>query len=449
MSKWEDEEQARKFRKKLAEDFYHESKLFDKTNAAFYDCDRTRSFDEKDKQTCTDAIPDLRLSSGGEISEFESEFASFLGGKYVHLVNSAQYAHLIAFAALTSSKLGDRQINRGDEVITAACAMPEIISPILQYGAVPVFVDITIPEYNIDVKKLEEAYSSRTKAVIVSHTLGNPFNLKAVKEFCERHDLWLIEDNCGALGSKYTLYGVTRYTGSFGDITTSSFYPSNHFASGEFGCVYSNDPLLNTLINTYIEWGHSSVCKTSYSDEDCISIYSNIGQLSDSYEHEHICNNAGGYQKISDLQAAAGVEQLKNLPSFIKKRRHNWKRLRCTLEPFEDSLILPEAEKGSVPSWSGFLISLRENCALNRDKMICFLESKKIKTRTFLSGNIILHPCFDEIRNSDAYRVAGSLENCNFVLNNTFWVSFFSDMTDDTIDYISDAVKEAVCGRWR
>ena len=364
--------------------------------------------------------------------------------KYAHLVNSGSSANLIAFSVLTAPELGDRQIKKGDEVITVACGFPTTINPIIQYGAVPVFLDVTVPQYNIDVEQLEAAYTEKTKAVMIAHTLGNPFDLKAVKEFCDKHNLWLVEDNCDALGSKYTIDGVTKYTGTWGDIGTSSFYPPHHMTMGEGGAVYTNNPLLNRLILSYRDWGRDCIC-VSGQDNLCGHRWDGqFGELPKGYDHKYTYSHFGYNLKVTDLQAAVGVEQLKKFPSFIERRKHNWARLHAALEDVQDKIILPEAAENSDPSWFGFLISVRPETGLNRNDVTKYIESKNVQTRLLFSGNIIKQPCFNEIRGTDAYRVVGNLENSDFVVNNTFWVGVYPGMTDAMIDYMAQVIREAV-----
>ena len=364
--------------------------------------------------------------------------------KYAHLVNSGSSANLIAFSALTAPELDDRQIKKGDEVITVSCGFPTTINPIIQYGAVPVFLDVTVPQYNINVEQLEAAYTEKTKAVMIAHTLGNPFDLKAVKEFCDKHNLWLVEDNCDALGSKYTIDGETRFTGTWGDIGTSSFYPPHHMTMGEGGAVYTNNPLLNRLILSYRDWGRDCIC-VSGQDNLCGHRWDGqFGELPVGYDHKYTYSHFGYNLKVTDLQAAVGVEQLKKFPSFIERRKHNWARLHEELEDIQDKIILPAPAENSDPSWFGFLISVRPETGLNRNDVTKYIESKNVQTRLLFSGNIIKQPCFNEIRGTDAYRIVGNLEKSDFVVNNTFWVGVYPGMTDAMIDYMAQVIKEAV-----
>ena len=448
MAKWKNEAEAREEIKSLVGEFYKEFKEPVESKENFKPGDRisyaSRVYDEKEMQSLTDAMLDFWLTTGRFSKEFEKNFAEWIGVKYAHLVNSGSSANLIAFSVLTAPELGDRQIKKGDEVITVACGFPTTINPIIQYGAVPVFLDVTVPQYNIDVEQLEAAYSEKTKAVMIAHTLGNPFDLKAVKEFCDKHNLWLVEDNCDALGSKYTIDGVTKYTGTWGDIGTSSFYPPHHMTMGEGGAVYTNNPLLNRLILSYRDWGRDCIC-VSGQDNLCGHRWDGqFGELPKGYDHKYTYSHFGYNLKVTDLQAAVGVEQLKKFPSFIERRKHNWARLHAALECVEDKIILPEAAENSDPSWFGFLISVRPETGLNRNDVTKYIEGKNVQTRLLFSGNIIKQPCFNEIRGTDAYRVVGNLENSDFVVNNTFWIGVYPGMTDAMIDYMAQVIMEAV-----
>ncbi len=448
MANWKTEAEAREQIKTLVADYYKEFKQPVESKENFKPGDRvsyaSRVYDEKEMQSLTDAMLDFWLTTGRFSNRFEKDFAAWIGVKFAHLVNSGSSANLIAFSVLTAPELGDRQIKRGDEVITVACGFPTTITPILQYGAIPVFVDVTIPQYNIDVTQLETAFSEKTKAVMIAHTLGNPFDLKTVKAFCDKHNLWLIEDNCDALGTKYTIDGETRFTGTWGDIGTSSFYPPHHMTMGEGGAVYTNNSLLNRLILSYRDWGRDCIC-VSGQDNLCGHRWDGqFGLLPKGYDHKYTYSHFGYNLKVTDLQAAVGVEQLKKFPSFIEKRKHNWTRLYAALECIQDKIILPEACKNSEPSWFGFLISVRPETGLKRNDVTKYIESKNVQTRLLFSGNIVKQPCFDEIRDSEVYRIVGNLENSDFVVSNTFWVGVYPGMTDTMIDYMAEVIKEAV-----
>ena len=445
MSNWNNETEARNQIKDLVACYYKafvdKKKVFEPGDRVSY---ASRVFDEKEMQALTDAMLDFWLTTGRFAEQFEKEFAEWLNVKYAHLVNSGSSANLIAFSVLTAPELGERQIKRGDEVITVSCGFPTTVAPIIQYGAIPVFVDVTIPQYNIDVAKLEDALSDKTKAVMIAHTLGNPFDIKAVKEFCDKYNLWLVEDNCDALGSQYTIDGETRYTGTWGDIGTSSFYPPHHMTMGEGGAVYTNNPLLHRLILSYRGWGRDCVCPSGCDGICGHRFDKQFGELPFGYDHKYTYSHFGYNLKVTDMQAAVGCEQLKKFPSFIEKRRHNWERLRTALESVSDKLILPEPVDNSRPSWFGFLISVKTESGLNRNDITKYVEEHNIQTRLLFSGNLIKHPAFDQIRNTDAYRVVGELDKTDFIMNNTFWVGVYPGMTDEMIDYMAEVIKEAV-----
>lgn len=447
MENWDSEEEAREKIKGLVAEYYHDFKE-PSDKKPFKPGDRIgyggRIYDEKEMMALTDAALDFWLTTGRFCDEFEKNFGEWIGAKFVHLVNSGSSANLIAFSVLTAPELGDRQIKKGDEVITVACGFPTTINPIIQYGAVPVFVDVTIPQYNIDVEKLEEAYSDKTKAVMIAHTLGNPFNIKAVKEFCDRHNLWLVEDNCDALGSKYTIDGETRFTGTWGDIGTSSFYPPHHMTMGEGGAVYTNNPLLHRLILSYRDWGRDCICPSGHDNFCGHRFDGDWSELPHGYDHKYVYSHLGYNLKVTDMQAAVGVEQLKKFPGFIKIRQQNWKYLKEQLHDLSDVLILPEAAENSEPSWFGFLISVKPESGLDRNKVTRYIEEHNVQTRLLFSGNIIRHPAFDQIRGTDAYRVAGGLKNSDFIVNNTFWIGVYPGMTKDKLDYMIEMVHEAV-----
>ena len=442
---WINEREAREQIKEMVAQYYHD---FKEKKGSFKAGDRisyaSRVFDEKEMQALTDAALDFWLTTGRFSDQFEKEFASWIGVKYAHLVNSGSSANLIAFMALTAPELGDRQILPGDEVITVACGFPTTVTPIINYGAVPVFVDVTVPQYNIDVGMLETAVSEKTKAVMIAHTLGNPFNIAAIKSFCDKYNLWLVEDNCDALGTKYTIDGETKYTGTWGDIGTSSFYPPHHMTMGEGGCVYTNNPLLHRLILSFRDWGRDCICPSGQ-DNFCGHRFDRqYGDLPIGYDHKYVYSHFGYNLKVTDMQAAIGCEQLKKFPGFIEQRRHNWSRLRAILEPMADKLILPEPAENSEPSWFGFMISVKPESGLDRNKITRYVEDHNVQTRLLFSGNLIKHPCFNQIRETDQYRVVDNLKNTDFIMNNTFWIGVYPGMTDEMIDYMSKVIKEAV-----
>ena len=447
MAVWRNEKEARGQIKGLVAEYYHEFKK-PEIEKGFVPGERisyaSRVYDEKEMCSLVDAALDFWLTTGRFSDTFEKEFADWLGVRYASLVNSGSSANLLAFMALTAPELGERRIKRGDEVITVACGFPTTVTPMLQYGAVPVFVDVTVPQYNIDVTRLKEAYSPKTKAVMIAHTLGNPFDIKEVKAFCEKQNLWLVEDNCDALGTKYTIDGETKFTGSWGDIGTSSFYPPHHMTMGEGGCVYTDNPLLNKLIKSYRDWGRDCVCPSGRDNLCGHRFEGQFGELPKGYDHKYVYSHFGYNLKVTDMQAAVGVEQLKKFPDFIKARRHNWERLRKKLEEVSDRVILPEPCENSEPSWFGFLLSIREGSGLERDRVTRYIEDHNIQTRLLFSGNLIKHPCFDEIRGTEAYRVSGDLMVTDFIMTHAFWVGVYPGMTDEKVDYMAQIIKEAV-----
>ena len=402
-----------------------------------------RVYDEAEMANLVDSALDFWLTSGRYTEEFEREFAKYLGIPYCTLVNSGSSANLLAFMTLTSPLLGERAIGRGDEVITVAAAFPTTVAPIIQYGAVPVFVDVTLGQYNIDVSMLEAALSPKTKAVMVAHTLGNPFDLKTVRNFCNKYDLWLIEDNCDALGAEYCFDGVVYKTGTVGDIGTSSFYPPHHMTMGEGGAVYTRDKYLHKIMRSLRDWGRDCVCPSGV-DNVCHHRFDRqYGILPAGYDHKYVYSHFGYNLKATDMQAAVGCAQLQKLPWFVARRRKNHARLRSALSCVADKLILPEACPSAEPSWFGFLITCQEG--VSREAIVRHLEEKGIQTRMLFSGNLICHPCFDELRKSgDGYRTVGDLPVTNVVMTRTFWVGVYPGMSDEMIDYIAASIKEAL-----
>ena len=446
-NRWNSESEAREEIKSLVAQYYKEFKKPEQ-DKSFTEGDRiayaSRVYDEKEMMSLTDAALDFWLTTGRFSDEFEKNFAEWIGVKFANLVNSGSSANLLAFMALTSPLLGERQVKQGDEVITVAAGFPTTIAPIIQYGAVPVFVDVKLPEYNIDPALLEEALSPKTKAVMIAHTLGNPFDIKAVKEFCDKNNLWLVEDNCDALGTKYTIDGVTKFTGTWGDIGTSSFYPPHHMTMGEGGCVYTDNPLLNKIVKSLRDWGRDCVCPSGRDNLCGHRFDGQFGQLPAGYDHKYVYSHLGYNLKVTDMQAAVGVEQLKKFPSFIEKRKSNWAYLREALDDLTDKLILPEPTENSEPSWFGFLISVKPESGLNRNDVTRYIEEHNIQTRLLFSGNIILHPCFDQYRDTDAYRVAGPLDVTNYIMNNSFWIGVYPGMTEEKLAYMSKIIHECV-----
>lgn len=446
MNNWENETQARNDIKEMVSKYYEQFKKPEQEKE-FQEGDRipyaSRVYDEKEMCNLTDAMLDFWLTTGRFSDEFEKKFAKWIGVKYANLVNSGSSANLIAFMTLTAPELGERQIRPGDEVITVACGFPTTVAPVIQYGAVPVFVDVTIPQYNIDVTMLEEAYSEKTKAVMIAHTLGNPFDLKSVREFCNKHNLWLVEDNCDALGSTYTIDGIKKFTGTWGDIGTSSFYPPHHMTMGEGGCVYTDDPLLNRLIKSYRDWGRDCVCHSGQDNLCGHRFDGQYGELPQGYDHKYVYSHLGYNLKVTDLQAAIGCAQLDKFPSFVEKRKKNFAKLKEELQGVEDKLILPVACENSDPSWFGFLITCKEG--VDRKKIVPYIEKNGVQTRMLFAGNLTKHPCFDQMReNKTGYRIVGDLSNTDRIMNDTFWVGVYPGMTDKKLEYMAKIIKEAV-----
>lgn len=423
-----------------ADKFHNQKKEFHEGDRIPY---ASRVYDSKEMVNLVDSSLEFWLTSGRYTDEFEKKLAEYLHVRYCALVNSGSSANLVAFMTLTSPLLGDRRVKRGDEIITVAAGFPTTVTPAIQYGVVPVFVDVTIPQYNIDVTKLEAALSDKTKAVMIAHTLGNPFDLKAVKEFCEKHNLWLVEDNCDALGSRYTINGEEKFTGTVGDIGTSSFYPPHHMTMGEGGAVYTDNPLLNKIIRSFRDWGRDCVCPSGHDNLCGHRFDRQYGELPLGYDHKYVYSHFGYNLKATDLQAAIGCAQIEKFPTFVERRRHNFDRLRAALAETEDRLILPVAAENSRPSWFGFLITCKEGT--DRNKLVQYIESKGIQTRMLFAGNLIKHPCFDEMRaEKKGYRVVGTLENTDRIMSDTFWVGVYPGMTDEKIDYMAKVIKEGL-----
>lgn len=403
----------------------------------------SRVYDHEEMCNLVDSALEFWLTSGRYVQAFEKGLAEYLGVKYVSVVNSGSSANQLAFMTLTSPLLGERRIKRGDEVITVAAGFPTTVSPIINYGAVPVFVDVTIPQYNIDVSRMEEAVSAKTKAVMIAHTLGNPFDLQAVKAFCDKYKLWLIEDNCDALGSTYMLDGREMLTGTIGDMGTSSFYPPHHMTMGQGGAVYTSNPLLNKIMRSFRDWGRDCVC-ASGQDNFCGHRFDGqYGELPKGYDHKYVYSHFGMNFNITDMQAAVGCAQLKKFPGFVERRRHNFEMLLSGLQEVQDKLILPEPCPGSKPSWFGFLLTCREG--VQRERVVRYLEEHGIQTRMLFAGNLIKHPCFDELRMAgEGYRVVGSLEYTDRIMKDTFWVGVYPGLTEAKLTYMIESIRKVV-----
>ena len=419
--------------------YHNQQKPFEEGDRIPY---ASRVYDSQEMMNLVDSALEFWLTAGRYADQFEKKFAEYLGIRFCSLVNSGSSANLLAFMALTSPLLKERQVLPGDEVITVAAGFPTTVAPVIQYGAVPVFVDVTIPQYNIDVTRLEEALSPKTKAVMIAHTLGNPFDLKAVRDFCRKHGLWLIEDNCDALGSQYEIDGEKKLTGTIGDIGTSSFYPPHHMTMGEGGAVYTDNPLLHRIVRSFRDWGRDCICPSG-KDNLCGHRFDRqYGELPLGYDHKYVYSHFGYNLKATDMQAAVGCAQLEKFPGFVQRRRHNFARLRNALEGMEDRFILPEPCPGSDPSWFGFLLTCREG--VDRNEIVPYIESKGIQTRMLFAGNLTKHPCFDQMRASGTgYRVVGNLENTDRIMRDTFWVGVYPGMTDEKIDYMAKVIREA------
>lgn len=401
-----------------------------------------RYFNDEEMVNLVDSSLDFWLTQGPWTHKFERRLADWLGVKFCAVTNSGSSANLLAFYTLTSHKLGDRRIKKGDEVITVAAGFPTTVTPIIQYGAIPVFVDVALPGFDIDVTQLEAAYSPKTKAVMMAHSLGNPFNLKAVLAFCEKHNLWLIEDNCDALGSEYTIDGVTKKTGTWGHIGTSSFYPPHHMTMGEGGAVYTNDPLLNKITLSFRDWGRDCWCASGVDNTCRMRFTGQFGELPQGYDHKYVYSHFGFNLKITDMQAAVGCAQLDKLDQIVAARRANYQMLYDGLKDVP-GLILPVAEANSNPSWFGFLIAVKEDAGFTRNELTGYLEQNKIQTRNLFAGNLTKHPCFDEMRQTgEGYRIVGELKNTDFVMTNGFWIGVFPGMTKEMNQWMIKCIRE-------
>lgn len=403
----------------------------------------SRVYDAREMVNLVDSALEFWLTSGHYTDEFEEKFSAYLGVKYCSLVNSGSSANLVAFMTLTSPLLKERQVRPGDEMITVAAGFPTTVTPAIQYGVVPVFVDVTIPQYNIDVNQLEAAYSEKTKVVMIAHTLGNPFDLAAVKAFCEKYQLWLIEDNCDALGSRYYLDGNECFTGTIGDIGTSSFYPPHHMTMGEGGAVYTDNPLLHKIIRSFRDWGRDCVCPSGRDNLCGRRFDKQYGELPSGYDHKYVYSHFGYNLKATDMQAAIGCAQLEKFPEFVERRRHNFDRLYQALADTAGKLILPEACPDSRPSWFGFLITCKSG--VDRNAVVQEIESKGIQTRMLFAGNLTRHPCFDQMRaEQKGYRIVGALQATDRIMEDTFWVGVYPGMTDAMIDHMAKIIREAI-----
>ncbi len=404
-----------------------------------------RVFDEAEMTALVDSALDFWLTAGRYAKNFEGELSDFLGIRHCLLVNSGSSANLLAFMALTSSQWGPRRISRGDEVITTAAGFPTTVAPIVQYGAVPVFVDVTLPTYNIDCRQLQKALSKKTKAVMVAHTLGNPFDMVKIKRFCQKHKLWLIEDNCDALGSRYRYRGRWVYTGTLGDVGTSSFYPPHHITTGEGGAVYTHNDKIRKVLLSLRDWGRDCWCESGHDNTCRKRFQQKFAKLPYGYDHKYVYSHFGYNFKITDMQAAIGLAQLAKLKKFGTQRRKNFSVLAQGLKDLSDVFVLPEATKNSDPSWFGFPLTLKEKCGISRKTIVDFLESRGIQTRMLFAGNMIKHPCFDTMRaQRKGYRVAGGLKNTETIMNRTFWIGVYSGLNKTMLNFMVRSIKECL-----
>jgi len=398
-----------------------------------------RVFDENEMINLIDSSLDFWLTYGKYSKEFEKKLAKFLGIRWTLLVNSGSSANLLAFYALTSPLLKDRQIKRGDEVVTVAAGFPTTVAPIVQYGAVPVFVDMELKHFNIDVNQIEKAITPKTKAIMIAHTLGNPFDIETVKKICQKHNLWLIEDNCDALGSKYK----GKYTGTWGDIGTSSFYPPHHLTMGEGGAVYTDNPLLKKILLSMRDWGRDCWCESGVDNTCGHRFTQQFGSLPKGYDHKYVYSHFGFNLKPTDMQAAVGVAQLDKFPEFIKKRKENFQKLYDRLKDIED-FILVEPQPNSDPSWFGFMLTLKNGAKFSRNDLTKYLENNNIQTRNLFAGNMLRHPMFMSLKKGIDYRVIGDLANTDKIMNDSFWIGVYPGMSDKAINYMIKKVKEFV-----
>ena len=399
-----------------------------------------RVFDSKDVQSLVDSSLDFWLTSGRFAEDFEHRLAQYFGVRGATLCNSGSSANLLAISALTSPKLGSRRLLPGDEVITVAAGFPTTVNPIIQNGLVPVFVDVTVPTYNIDVTLLDAAKSDRTRAIVVAHTLGNPFDAAAVTEFARKHELWLVEDCCDSIGATY----AGKKVGTFGDLATLSFYPAHHITTGEGGCVLTEKPLLKTIVESFRDWGRDCWCEPG-KENTCGKRFDwQLGGMPRGYDHKYLYSHIGYNLKMTDMQAAVGVSQIEKLPEFIVKRRANFQLLRNGLKDLEHILILPEATPGSEPSWFGFPLAVRREALFSRNRVTNFLEHRKIATRLLFGGNLLRQPAYREVK----HRVVGSLAHTDFIMNQVFWVGVYPGLTSEMISYMLESFHHMPIGDW-
>ncbi len=403
-----------------------------------------RVFDERELVSLVDSSLDFWLTAGDYAKRFESELAAYLGVPHCALVCSGSAANLLAVSALTSPLLGERRLKRGDEVITVACGFPTTVAPIVQNGAIPVFVDVRLPDGNVDASQLEHALSDKSRAVILAHTLGRPFDVAAVKTFCDAHGLWLIEDNCDALGAEVEIDGKWRKTGAIGDIGTSSFYPAHHITTGEGGAVYTSNPLLHRIVRSMRDWGRDCVCVGGQDNACGHRFTGQFGSLPAGYDHKNVYAHLGYNLKATDMQAAIGTAQLKKLPAFVEARRKNWTYLREKLEPVTDKLLFPKETPDIRASWFGFLMTVRDGAGISRDELMAHLEANKIQTRPLFAGNLTRHPCFENLQEGVDYRIVGDLAVTDKLMRDSLWIGVYPGMEIAMLDEMAKQILETV-----
>lgn len=401
-----------------------------------------RVYDESELVELINSSLEFWLTAGPYTEQFEKKLAAYLGVSFCSLVNSGSSANLLAFMVLTSPLLGERAVKRGDEVITVAAGFPTTIAPMIQYGAIPVFVDITIPQYNVDCDQLQKALSPKTKAVMLAHTLGNPFDLRRVRDFCDQNGLWLIEDNCDSLGSSCAFNGEMKFTGTVGDMGTSSFYPPHHMTMGEGGAVYTSDPLLSKIVRSMRDWGRDCTCPSGCDNLCGHRFDGQFGSLPKGYDHKYVYSHFGYNLKATDMQAAIGCAQLEKLPDFTERRKANWAYLQEGMKDLDQWLTLPEKLPGSDPSWFGFFITCKEG--INRNALVQHLESKNIQTRMLFGGNMTKHPCFENLQMDKDYRIVGDLQQTDRVMQDGFWIGVYPGMMETMLNYMVEMITDGV-----
>ena len=431
------EQQLRKDITKLVKEFYTEKfgqKVFNEGKSMVHYAGRV--FDEKELVNAVDASLDFWLTEGRFSEEFSDKIADFLGVNHVLLTNSGSSANLLAFSALTSDKLGDRRLQAGDEVISVAAGFPATVTPIIQYGLIPVFVDVELPTYNIDIEMMRKAITSKTKCIFIAHTLGNPFDLEAVMDLANEYNLWVIEDNCDAFGSKYN----GKYTGTFGHLSTISFYPAHHITTGEGGAIITNDPFLANLVRAFRDWGRDCYCAGGENNTCGKRFTQKFGELPVGYDHKYVYSEIGYNLKMTDIQAAIGSAQMDKLSSFCDQRRVNFKLYSTIFNKYPQYFILPEATKNSDPAWFSFIVTLKEDCPFTREELTRYFTSKHIETRNLFAGNMVKQPGFINKK----YRIADHLNNTDYIMNNTFFLGTYPGLTEEMLQYVENVLDEFI-----